>query len=82
VQFHRGPSYHAKWATHYGAFIFSVDPVAADFVGWKIIEKLRAKNGLPSLKEEQREPDYLKTAANMGLGKNADDEIKIFEDEV
>ncbi len=82
VQFHRGPSYHAKWAAHYGAFILSVDPVAADFVGWKILEKLRAEKGLPSLEEEQREPGYLKTGAQMGLGKNTEDEMKIFEEEV
>lgn len=82
VQYHRGPSYHAQWADNYGAFIFSFDPVAADYIGWKIIEKLRAKKGLPSLEEEQREPVYLKTAAGMGLGKNSDENITIREEEV
>ncbi|MFC2160977.1 DUF362 domain-containing protein [Acidobacteriota bacterium] len=82
VQYHRGPSYHAKWAQNYGAFIFSFDPVAADYVGWKIIEKLRADNSLPSLKEEQREPVYLKTAHGMGLGKNSEEEIIIIEEEI
>lgn len=82
VQYHRGPSYHAQWADNYGAFIFSFDPVAADYIGWKIIEKLRAEKGLPSLEEEQREPVYLKTAAGMGLGKNSDTDITIREEEV
>ena len=82
VQYHRGPSYHAKWANNYGAFIFSFDPVAADYAGWKIIEKLRAVNGLPSLKEEQREPVYLKTAHRMGLGNNSEDEIRVIEEEI
>lgn len=82
VQYHRGPSYHAKWAEKYEALIFSTDPVAADFVGWQIIEKLRAKKGLPSLKEENREPVYLKTAEKMGLGKARLDEIHIIEEEV
>jgi len=82
VQYHRGPSYHAQWANNFGAFIFSFDPVAADYIGWKIIEKLRAEKGLPSLEEEHRQPVYLKTSADMGLGKNSDDEIKIIEDEV
>jgi len=82
VQYHRGPSYHAQWADNYGAFIFSFDPVAADYIGWKIIEKLRAEKGLPSLEEEQREPVYLKTAARMGLGKNSDENITIREEEV
>ncbi len=79
VQYHRGPSYHAKWAEALGTLIFSLDPVAADFVGWKIIEKLRAKKGLPSLKEENREPLYLKTAENIGLGKADQNKIDIIE---
>lgn len=82
VQYHRGPSYHPQWAEKYEAFIFSLDPVAADFVGWQVIEKLRAKKGLPPLKEEKREPDYLKTAEKMGLGKANLNKIKIIEEEV
>jgi uncharacterized protein (DUF362 family) len=68
VQYHRGPSSHPRWAENYGALIFSEDAVAADTVGWHIIEKLRAKKGLPSLEEEQRSPKYLQTAEKMGLG--------------
>ncbi len=79
VQYHRGPSYHAKWADKLGTLIFSLDPVAADYTGWKIMERLRAKKGLPSLKEENREPVYLNTAANMGLGKADQDKIDILE---
>ena len=82
VQYHRGPSYHARWAEKYEAFIFSLDPVAADFVGWQVIEKLRAKKGLPSLKEEKRFPVYLSTAEKMGLGKANPEEIKIIEEAV
>ena len=68
IQFHRGPAYHAKWNKNYGALIFSTDPVAADYTGWQLIEKLRAAKGLPSLSEEKRAPLYLKTAEKMGLG--------------
>ncbi|MFC2163498.1 DUF362 domain-containing protein [Acidobacteriota bacterium] len=82
VQYHRGPSYHAEWADNYGAFIFSQDPVAADVVGWQIIEKFRADKGLPSLKEEEREPGYLHTADRMGLGIANLKKIKIIETEV
>jgi uncharacterized protein (DUF362 family) len=82
VQYHRGPSYHVKWADTLGTLIFSLDPVSADTVGWKIIEELRAKKGLPSLKEENREPLYLKTAGNMGLGKAEQDKIDILEVDV
>jgi len=69
VQYHKGPSYHARWAAKYGGLIFSLDPVAADSVGWSIIERLRADEGLPNLKEEGREPAYLATAEKMGLGR-------------
>jgi len=82
VQYHRGPSYHAKWAKNYGALIFSQDPVAADSVGWQIIEELRAGKGLPSLKEEEREPGYLNTAAQMDLGIANLNKVKIIETEV
>jgi len=82
VQYHRGPAYHARWAEKYGALIFSFDPVAADFAGWHVIEKLRARKGLPSLAEERREPVYLKTAERMGLGKANLDEVEIIEMEV
>jgi uncharacterized protein (DUF362 family) len=68
IQYHRGPSFHSRWADKQGLLIFSFDPVAADSIGWQIIEKLRAKKGLPSLREESREPRYLKTAEKMGLG--------------
>ena len=68
VQYHRGPSYHPQWAEPAGAFIFGTDPVATDAVGWRLIEALRAKKGLPSLAEEKREPSYLATAEKLGLG--------------
>ena len=69
VQFHKGPSYHARWAAKYGGLVFSRDPVAADAAGWAIIEKLRSAAGLPSLQDEGRAPGYLRTAEAMGLGR-------------
>jgi uncharacterized protein (DUF362 family) len=81
VQYHRGPSYHARWAEKYEALIFGLDPVAIDYVGWQLIEKFRAKAGLPSLKEEKRAPAYLKTAEKMGLGKANPEEIRLIEEE-
>ncbi len=82
VQYHRGPSYHPHWAERYEALLFSLDPVAADFVGWQLIEKLRAQKGLPSLEEEKRAPIYLKTAEKMGLGKANSSQIQVIENEV
>jgi uncharacterized protein (DUF362 family) len=69
VQYHRGPSFHPQWAEKFGGLVFSLDPVAADRVGWSLIERFRAAKGLPSLKEEGREPVYLATAEAMGLGR-------------
>jgi uncharacterized protein (DUF362 family) len=82
VQFHRGPSFHPQWADPSGILIFGTDPVAADAVAWRLIEKLRAGHGLPSLREEGREPTYLATAEAMGLGHAAPEGIKVIEDEV
>ncbi len=82
IQYHRGPSYHSRWAEKQGILIFSFDPVAADAVGWQVIEELRAKKGLPSLDEEGRKPIYLKTAEKMELGISDIDKIKIKEVDV
>jgi len=82
VQYNRGPSFHAHWAKNYESLVFSFDPVAADFVGWQMIEKLRSENGLPSLTEENRGPVYLITAEKMGLGQANLKKIQIIEEEV
>lgn len=79
VQCHRGPSFHARWAVPFEALIFSRDPVAADYVGWTVIDKLRAERGLPSLKDDGRAPSYLLTAEKMGLGVSRQDGIRIAE---
>jgi uncharacterized protein (DUF362 family) len=82
IQYHRGPAYHSQWATEYGALIFSLDPVAADFTSWQIIEELRSAKGLPTLKEEGREPVYLKTAEKMELGNASPANINIIREEI
>jgi uncharacterized protein (DUF362 family) len=82
IQYHRGPSFHPRWAENSGLLIFSRDAVAADSVGWQVIEKLRAGKGLPTLEEEKRKPLYLVTAEKMGLGVTGLDQIQILEDEV
>jgi len=82
VQYHRGPSFHAQWAEPCDALILSLDPVAADAVGWRLIERLRSKKGLPSLKEEGREPVFLATAQKLGLGRADSDSIEVIEDEL
>ena len=79
VQYHRGPSYHARWARKLETLVFSLDPVAADAVGRTILDELRAAEGLPSLVEDNREPHYLQTAQSMGLGRANLTEIDILE---
>ncbi|MCP2604681.1 DUF362 domain-containing protein [Candidatus Aminicenantes bacterium AH-873-B07] len=82
VQYHRGPSYHSQWAEKCECFILSTDPVASDFIGWQLIEKIRKKKGLPTLEEKKRKPYYLFTAEKMGLGKANLNEIQLIEYEV
>jgi uncharacterized protein (DUF362 family) len=82
VQYHRGPSYHARWAERSESLIFSLDPVAADFIGWQIIERLRKAQGLPTLAEDNREPLYIRTASRMGLGRAALNDIQLIEEDV
>ncbi len=82
VQYHRGPAFHPSWNKAYGGLVFSTDPVAADFIGWRIIDTLRAKKGIPSLKEEHREPLYIRTAESMGLGTADPNAIELVEEEI
>ncbi|MCC6522287.1 MAG: DUF362 domain-containing protein [Polyangiaceae bacterium] len=46
----------------------ATDPVALDVIGWELIERLRKDNGLPTLAAAGREPTYIRTAADLGLG--------------
>ena len=82
VQYHRGPSYHPTWLEKSESLIFGLDPVAVDYVGWQMIERFREQKGLPSLKEETREPSYLKTAEKLGLGYTDPEKIEIIEKQI
>jgi uncharacterized protein (DUF362 family) len=46
----------------------TTDPVAMDVIGWGVVEKWRKDNGLPTLKDADREPYYIQIAADLGLG--------------
>jgi uncharacterized protein (DUF362 family) len=82
VQYHRGPSYHPRWAKNSETLIFGTDAVATDFIGWQVIDQLRSENGIPSLKEENREPKYLRTAEKMGLGNANLKNITLIQEEI
>jgi uncharacterized protein (DUF362 family) len=68
VQYHGGPGYDSRYIAGYNGLLISDDPVAVDAVGLKIIEHLRQKNGLPSLKSAGRPVKYLASAEKLGLG--------------
>lgn len=51
-----------------GSVYVATDPVAMDTVGWQLVEKLRKEKGLKTLTEAKREPRYIRTAGELGLG--------------
>jgi len=63
-QYDGGPSYMPQWMWPFNGLLVSRDPVALDYVGWKIIENKRAEVGMKSLRELKREPAYIATAAD------------------
>ncbi len=64
AQYEGGPPYIPQFAWEFDGLLVATDPVAADFVGWQIIEQKRHEMGLPSLKQVHREPHYILTAAD------------------
>jgi uncharacterized protein (DUF362 family) len=64
AQYDGGPSYMPQWMWPFNGVLVSRDPVALDYVGWKIIEKKRQEMGVASLREDKREPVYIATAAD------------------
>lgn len=63
----------------HGAVYVSTDPVAMDTVGWDVIEKARKDQGLPTLAKAGREPAYIRTAAELGLGLHDRNQIRLRE---
>jgi uncharacterized protein (DUF362 family) len=81
VQFNGGPSYHRQWAENFGGIILGDDPVAVDFIGYQIIEKMRKEHGLSTLEKKGRKPKHIFTAADSQhkLGKASLEEIDLVE---
>jgi uncharacterized protein (DUF362 family) len=77
AQCNGGPPYQPTWAKDYGGLLLSEDPVALDRYGWEMIEEMRREKGLPSLQEAGREPTYIHTAAQLGLGTDDLDKIDV-----
>jgi len=68
AQANNGPAYFEKWAWRYDGYIVSRDPVAADQIGYEIIDERRRAVGLPTLEEAQRAPLHIASGARLGLG--------------
>lgn len=52
----------------HGAVYVSTDPVALDTIGVIVLDHERRERGLKSLKDVGRDPSYIRTAAELGLG--------------
>jgi uncharacterized protein (DUF362 family) len=57
----------------------STDPVAVDVLGQQVIEKLRRDAGLPTLADAGRNPSYLRTAGDLGIGVFDTNQIRLRE---
>lgn len=81
VQYKGGPSFHPQWAEPLGSILLAEDPVALDSVCAGILDRLRARNGLPPIEEDGGVPAYLKTAADAEhrLGRYRTEEIDLRE---
>jgi uncharacterized protein (DUF362 family) len=78
-QYDKGPGYNPTKAWNYSGLIVSNDPVALDYIGTRIIEKKRQLEGLQSLLDIGREPEYIAIASDKSynLGTNDPSKIKI-----
>lgn len=81
IQYHGGPAYHPQWYENYGAIIAGTDPVAVDFVGYRIVDEIRKRHNLPSLEKAGRKPNYIFTAADSdhNLGNAKSEQIDLVE---
>ncbi|MGR3178506.1 MAG: DUF362 domain-containing protein [Candidatus Anammoxibacter sp.] len=68
AQYNGGPAFKPQWIWNYGGLIVSSDPVSIDQIGYEIIDAKRKEMRIPLLKQVNREPLYIQTAASIGLG--------------
>lgn len=52
----------------HGSVYASTDPVALDAIGHVILDRARTERSLPTLVASKRDPAYIRTAAELGLG--------------
>ena len=63
----------------HGAVYVATDPIAMETIGWRVIDQARSDHGLKSLAASKREPAYIKTAADLGLGEHDINRIRLRE---
>jgi len=82
--FDGGPAFKPEFTWRPNALIVSEDPVALDQIGWQMIERKRAEQGLKTLAAEDRAPRYIETAADAEhrLGNNDQRRIVVSEKHV
>jgi uncharacterized protein (DUF362 family) len=61
----------------HGAVYVATDAVAMDTIGWQVVEEERKKRNLKTLAQVKREPRYIKTAGELGLGVHDLNQIKL-----
>ncbi|MEP7015893.1 MAG: DUF362 domain-containing protein [Verrucomicrobiota bacterium] len=74
AQYAGGPQSQPNWALHHATLYASKDPVALDAVALKKLEEWRLRASLPSI---GRSADYIKAAAQIGLGNASANRIEI-----
>lgn len=81
AQYEGGPPFMPQWSWNMDSLVAAVDMVAMDKICWDIIEDKRQSEGFPGLKEANREPVYIATAAdpNHRLGTNNHDKIELIK---
>lgn len=83
VTYDQGPlDKNPKTRIPHGAVYIATDPVAMDTIGWNVIEAERKSRGLKTLKDVGREPRYIRTAGDLGLGVHDLDAIRMQSFEV
>jgi uncharacterized protein (DUF362 family) len=69
IMYDKGPlDKDPKTRIPHGALYVATDPIAMDTMGVKIINDERKARNLPSLKDAGREPRYIQTGGELGLG--------------
>ncbi len=77
AQYQGGPAQVVAHQWRPAQILAAKDPVALDRIAQTLIEDQRKKHGMTSLKESMRPPKWLKTAAELGLGENRLEKIKL-----